>query len=142
MKPQRTFGSLLDSAELQDDLLVVLNDLERLQGLLDDSQRALQSGFFGLVDWIRRSAGDSAETELAPHVAGAVKALQFQDLSTQLIAHTRGRLQHRADCLAHEAFHDADEADDGAAAALVRAAPQRPNPVTQAEMDTGFVELF
>ncbi len=139
MKPPTEVRSLLASAELQDDLLVVLNDLERLQGLLDDSQAALQVGFFGLVDWIRRHAGECAETELAAHVAGAVKALQFQDMSTQLIAHTRSRLQHRADCLAREAFCDDDDSD---ATSVVRAAPQRPNPVTQAEMDTGFVELF
>lgn len=139
MKPPHEVQSLLASAELQDDLLVVLNDLERLQGLLDDSQAALQGGFFGLVEWIRCHAGERAETALAAHVAGAVKALQFQDMSTQLIAHTRSRLQHRADCLAQEAFLDDD---DSGATSVVRAAPQRPNPVTQAEMDTGFVELF
>lgn len=137
MKPTTDVQSLLASAELQDDLLVVLNDLERLQGLLDDSQAALQGGFFGLVDWIRRDAGEAAQAELAAHVAAAVKALQFQDMSTQLIAHTRSRLQHRVDCLAREVF-----LDDSDATSIVRAAPQRPNPVTQAEMDTGFVELF
>ena len=139
MTSPRPDRSLLDCADLQDDLLVALNDLERLQGLLDHSHDAMQGGFFGLVDWIRRHAGDSAEAELLPHVAAAVKALQFQDMSTQLIAHTRSLLQHRADCLARDAFHDEG---DGVAPSVVHAAPKRPNPVTQAEMDTGFVELF
>ncbi len=131
--------SLMRSAELQDDLLVVLNDLERLQGLLDHSHAAIQAGFFGLVEWVQRTSGSSADAEVQPHVAAAVKALQFQDMSSQLIAHTRSRLQHRADCLARDAFHDDDE---GLEPSAISAAPERPNPVTQAEMDTGFVELF
>jgi hypothetical protein len=130
--------ALLASAELQDDLLVVLNDLERLQGLLDDSHAALQGGFFGLVDSMPPGHADGADTQR--HVANAVKALQFQDMATQLIAHTAARLRHRADRLALAAFvGDGDGADEEP---LIAPLPQRPNPVTQAEMDTGFVELF
>ena len=139
MNPCPEARSLMECAELQDDLLAVLNDLERLQGLLDDSHAALQGGFFGLVASVQRMAGSSADAQLQPHVAAAVKALQFQDMSSQLIAHTRSRLQHRADCLARDAFHDADERAEPSA---ISAAPERPNPVTQAEMATGFVELF
>jgi hypothetical protein len=124
---------LQQSAELQDDLLVALNDLERLQGLLDDSHSALQAGFFGLVEQMK-----TADDEAQNHIAQAVKAMQFQDMATQLIAHTRTRLRHRADQLAQAAFGD----DDADGEAVVQAPPQRPNPVTQAEMDTGFVELF
>lgn len=126
-------SGLVESADLQDDLLVVLNDLERLQGLLDDSHSALQSGFFGLLEQL--PAPDDAAQR---HVAQAVKAMQFQDMATQLIAHTRTRLRHRADRLASVAFGDDDADGEG----VVQAPPQRPNPVTQAEMDTGFVELF
>jgi hypothetical protein len=127
---------LFANAELQDDLLVALNDLERLQGLLDDSHEALQGGFFGLVELLnQREAVSSDDTQR--HVAGAVKALQFQDMATQLIAHTTARLRHRADHLALAAFGGDDDGES-----VVAPPPLRPNPVTQAEMDTGFVELF
>jgi hypothetical protein len=66
-----------------------------------------------------------------------MKALQFQDMATQLIAHTAKRLRHCADRLARDAF-----TDDGDDDIVIEAAPLRPNPVTQSEMDTGFVELF
>ena len=67
-----------------------------------------------------------------------VTALQFQDMATQLIAHTSQRLRHCADRLARDALGDDDE--DGAA--LVEPAAQGPNPVTQDEMHAGSIELF
>jgi hypothetical protein len=63
------------------------------------------------------------------HLGGAIPALQFQDMASQLIAHTHRRLRDCADRLAGEA-------------AAVEAPPLRPNPVTQDEMDTGSIELF
>ena len=71
------------------------------------------------------------------HLGTAVTALQFQDMASQLINHTRGRLRNCADRLARDAF-----AGDEDGEAAVEEAPLRPNPVTQAEMDTGFIELF
>jgi hypothetical protein len=121
--------TLLASAELQDNVLIALNDLERLQTLLDDSHEALQAGFFGLIEHV----GGDAQV----HLKNAMKALQFQDMATQLIAHTAKRLRHCADRLARDAF-----TDDGDDDIVIEAAPSRPNPVTQSEMDTGFVELF
>jgi hypothetical protein len=121
--------ALLASAELQDNVLIALNDLERLQTLLDDSHEALQAGFFGLVEL----CGDEAQG----HLKNAMKALQFQDMATQLIAHTGKRLRHCADRLAQDAFAGDDDGQS-----VIEAAPLRPNPVTQSEMDTGFVELF
>jgi len=70
-------------------------------------------------------------------LGGAVTALQFQDMASQLIHHTHKRLRSCVDRLAREAFAD-DE--DGQAAA--EEPPLRPNPVTQAEMDVGSIELF
>ncbi|TNY03053.1 hypothetical protein EW661_24065, partial [Escherichia coli] len=64
-------------------------------------------------------------------IAGAITALQFQDMATQLIAHTSQRLRNCADQLARDTFGMDDE--DGAA--VVEIAPLRPNPVTQDEMD-------
>jgi hypothetical protein len=70
-------------------------------------------------------------------LGAAVTALQFQDMASQLIAHTGRRLRNCCDRLAAEAMGD-DE--DGSA--VVEDAPLRPNPVTQDEMDAGSVELF
>jgi len=67
----------------------------------------------------------------------AITALQFQDMATQLIAHTNQRLRNCADRLAADAF-----AGDEDGSAVIEAAPQRPNPVTQDEMDAGSIELF
>jgi hypothetical protein len=71
------------------------------------------------------------------HMAGAITAMQFQDMASQLINHTHARLRNCADRLAAETMGD-DE--DGVA--VVEQAPLRPNPVTQDEMDAGSVELF
>jgi hypothetical protein len=106
--------TLLSAAEVQDHLMSVSNDLERLQRLLDDAGETLSTHFFQ-----------------------AIIALQFQDMSTQLIAHTSLRLRASADMMARDAFGD----DEDGAAAVVEA-PLRPNPVTQDEVDAGSVELF
>ena len=71
-------------------------------------------------------------------LASAITALQFQDMATQLIAHTTRRLRNCADRLARDAMGDDDE--DGVA--LVDDTPMRPNPVTQDEVDAGSIELF
>jgi hypothetical protein len=140
--PNPATATLLAAADLQDNLLSVTNDLERLQSLLDSSHEALQGGFFGALQLLQ-DLHESGQLGAAPlrqaqvHLAGAVKALQFQDMATQLIAHTGQRLQNCADRLAREAF-----AGDEDEQAVVEEAPLRPNPVTQSEMDTGFVELF
>ena len=132
--------TLAAAADLQDTLLTATNDLERLQTLLDTSHEALQGGFFGALQLLQdlHDAGQlNAEPlgEAQAHLASAVKALQFQDMATQLIAHTSRRLHNCADQLARDAFADDDMA-------MVEEALLRPNPVTQSEMDTGFIELF
>jgi hypothetical protein len=74
------------------------------------------------------------------HMAGAITAMQFQDMASQLVDHTTRRLRHCADRLARDAF--AGDEDEGEGDAIVERAPLRPNPVTQDEMDAGSVELF
>ncbi len=134
---------LLMAVELQDHLMAVANDLERLQTLLDESHHAMQTGFFGLLplleaEPVAAAGGDPATPVRAgSHVALVVKALQFQDMASQLIAHTNRRLRHCTDSLARDVFAADDDGE-----AMVQASPLRPNPVTQSEMDTGFVELF
>jgi len=130
------------AADLQDNLLAATNDLERLQSLLDESHQALQAGFFGALRMLRdlRDAEPLHGNQLDPaceHLVRAVKALQFQDLATQLIAHTSRRLRNCAERLARDTFGGDEDGE-----VVVEDVPLRPNPVTQSEMDTGLVELF
>ncbi len=129
---------LFAAADLQDDLLTVTNDLDRLQTLLNDSHHTLQAGFFSALAALQGLDASTARDEAIAQLSCAVKAFQFQDMASQLIAHTSQRLHHCADQLARQAFADDDEDGD----AVVVAAPLRGNPVTQSAMDTGFVELF
>lgn len=129
---------LLLAAEVQDHLLTASNDLDRLQTLLSDACDTLSASFFGASARVGQLQGDSgaAAQELSQHLTRAITALQFQDMASQLIAHTHKRLRNCADRLAADAF----DADDGEA--VIEAAPLRPNPVTQDEMDAGSIELF
>ena len=136
---------LLVAADLQDNLMMATHDLDRLQALLAHACDELMLGFHGATQRLGAIA-DAADTDArvldlasgaAQRLGSAVTALQFQDMASQLIAHTHQRLRNCADRLARETMGD-DE--DGAA--VVEAAPLRPNPVTQDEMDAGSIELF
>ncbi len=136
---------LLAAAELQDHLMTVTNDLERLQRLLDDAGEALSTHFYSAsnqaMSLLSGSDGSPASQglkQIMQDIAGAITALQFQDMATQLISHTSQRLRNCSDQLARDTFGIDDE--DGAA--IVELAPLRPNPVTQDEMDAGSIELF
>jgi hypothetical protein len=138
--------SLLVAAELQDHLLTATNDLDRLQRLLNDASEALMGHFYGANEHLGHLLHQAAAL---PHVdtgalheamqslAGAVTALQFQDMASQLIHHTHRRLRSCADQLAREAM-GADPDGEG----VVEDPPLRPNPVTQDEMDAGSIDLF
>ena len=135
----------LAAAQLQDSLHLARHDLDRLQRLLSDATDTLLGHFCGassqISQWSRLVATPAAPPahhlqQTLAHLAGAVAALQFQDMASQLISHTHQRLQHCAEQLA----------PDGPGAAH-SAAPARPtrlqtNPVTQDEMHAGSVELF
>lgn len=135
---------LLMAADLQDHLMTATNDLDRLQRLLADSCDTLMARFHGALHRIGELEGDAALRRHDPvlrdvqrQLAEAVTALQFQDMASQLITHTHQRLRNCADQLARDAF-----GPDADGEAVVAAAPLRPNPVTQDEMDAGSVELF
>jgi hypothetical protein len=135
---------LIAAVDIQDNLMTASNDLERLQGLLSHACDELMQGFHGAAGNIQElveAAQDTPSQELfdrvIQHLGVAITALQFQDMASQLIAHTNQRLRNCADRIARETMGD-DE--DGAA--VVESAPLRPNPVTQDEMDAGSVELF
>jgi hypothetical protein len=137
---------LMQAADLQDHLLVASNDLERLQRLLADAGDALMANFYGASSEMKRLQQRLAEhpeldrdelQQALTHLAGAITAMQFQDMASQLITHTTCRLRGCADRLANDAL-GADE--DGAG--VIEEIPLRPNPVTQDEMDAGSIELF
>ena len=134
------------AADLQDHLMTASNDLDRLQRLLADATTTLLQHFHGLSEQIKRlrkqfddaSTMDADTIERARQaLGGAVIALQFQDMASQLIEHTDKRLRSCADRLARDAL-----ADDEDGAQITMPAPLRPNPVTQDEVDAGSVELF
>jgi hypothetical protein len=131
------------SIDVQDHLLTTTSELERLLALLDDSHESLQRGFFGALGALQELAAAgridaAALAAVRAPLESAVRALQFQDMATQLIGHTSRRLQHCADRLACDVFADDGEDDEP----VVGEAPQRPNPVSQSVMQAGSIELF
>jgi hypothetical protein len=133
------------AADLQDHLMTATNDLDRLQTLLEHACDVLTQSFYGACAQVKAlmdepaAPGGHADVypRLMQHLGGAVTALQFQDMASQLIHHTNRRLRSCADQIARAAMGD-DE--DGVT--VVEEAPLRPNPVTQDEMDAGSIELF
>ncbi len=131
---------LMLAADLQDHLMVAGNDLERLQRLLDDAGQSLMVHFYSASDHLQQIsplAADESLKQAREHMAGAITAMQFQDMATQLIAHTSRRLRKCVDRIARDSMGD-DE--DGTA--VVDDTPLQPNPVTQDEVDAGSIELF
>ena len=137
---------LMAPADIQDNLMTASNDLERLQRLLSDASDALLGHFYGAsgqLSHLLHTIAQHPEVDVRQlhdamqHMAGAITAMQFQDMASQLIQHTNTRLRSCADRLAAEAMGD-DE--DGTA--VIESAPLRPTPVTQDEMDAGSIELF
>jgi hypothetical protein len=152
-------------AELQDSLLVVMHDLQRLEGLLNHAGDNLLDRFStanqGLTDLAGGEPGALERARSA--LQAAVTDLQFQDMASQLIVHTTKVVQGCAFRLAAEAMgNEEDEdaapfgdpghdrrffsrsADNDAAPGdeYGNQIPDRPNPVTQSEMDAGSIELF
>ncbi len=126
-------------AELQDSLMVVMHDLQRLDGLLAHTMDNLMERFDTANKALAEPSQMQALAVVRQNLHAAVTELQFQDMATQLIAHTTKVLQGCAFRLASESMgHEPDEE----AAPFGELASDRPNPVTQSEMDAGSVELF
>ena len=133
--------SVVVAAELQDSLLVVMHDLHRLEGLLNHATDNLLERF-GEANAVLTDdvvAGSPPLVAARAALRSAVTELQFQDMASQLIWHTTKVLQGCAFRLASEVMGE-DEGEE--AAPFTDMAPDRPNPVTQSEMDAGSVELF
>ncbi len=128
-------------AEVQDSLLVVTHDLARLDGLLAHTMENLMERFTRAIDGLEKLPhSDTAVLlqEVRNALGSAVTELQFQDMASQLITHTSKVLQGCAYRLASESMGQ----EDGEAVPFVGDVPERPNPVTQDEMDAGSIELF
>jgi hypothetical protein len=127
-------------AEVQDSLLVVVHDLDRLDALLAHTMENLMERFTTALSSLSDpSLADSPALDEARNaLRAAVTELQFQDLAAQLIGHTSRVLQGCAYRLASESMGK----EDGEAVPFVEEVPERPNPVTQDEMDAGSIELF
>jgi len=146
MSPESTFSPptvklpVMLVAELQDSLLVVVHDLKRLDGLLANATENLMQRFAAvnenLSSPVLADIDDLRQVRIA--LRSAVTELQFQDMASQLIGHTSKVLQGCAYRLAADAMGS----DDGEAVPFVEEVPDRPNPVTQDEMQAGSIELF
>ena len=119
------------AADMQDEVLAAGTELERLERLLSDAAEQLLARF-GRAQAM--CAGDATRTALAAELRSAMTALQFQDLASQLISHSRRRLVSVADCLGNLALAD----EEGVEVNWVG----RPSPVAQRAVDAGSVELF
>ena len=127
-------------AEVQDSLLVVVHDLSRLDRLLAHTMENLMERFTAAsVNLANPVLAESRELDdVRSTLRAAVTELQFQDMASQLIVHTSKILQGCAYRLASESMGS----EDGEAVPFVEEVPERPNPVTQDEMDAGSIELF
>jgi hypothetical protein len=127
-------------ADLQDSLLVVVHDLSRLDGLLTHAMDRLLERFTSASENLADPKLVASQELDAVRCAlrAAVTELQFQDMASQLIVHTSKILQGCAFRLASESMG----LEDGEAVPFVEDVPERPNPVTQDEMDAGSIELF
>jgi hypothetical protein len=121
------------AADMQDELLAAGTELERLERLLSDAVDQLLDRF-GRAHALCGDLHDAQQPALAAELRAAMTALQFQDMASQLISHSRRRLASVADCLGNVA----DGGEDGAEVHWVG----RACPVAQRAVDAGSVELF
>lgn len=124
-------------ADVQDALLVVVNDLTRLEGLLNHAIDNLMQRFEVADRHMTQSTAQHLEMA-RKELHGVLTELQFQDMASQLINHTSRILQGCAYKLAAESM----DREEGEALPFVDHVPERPNPVTQDEMHAGSIELF
>ncbi len=107
-------------------------DLERLKALVNDAAGRLLGSFHEFVELEQQARRNAQERErIASAIGTAVTALQFQDMATQLTGHAQRRLAALETCL--RALYG------GAAGAAL---PDHPQPVRQAEMSAGSIDLF
>jgi len=107
-------------------------DLERLKALVNDAAGRLLDSFNEIVQLEQQAQRDAQERErMATAIGTAVTALQFQDMATQLTGHAQRRLVALESCLR-------TLSGDAGTATLI----EHPQPVRQAEMSAGSIDLF
>jgi hypothetical protein len=126
--------SAFDLVELQDQLLSAGTELDRLDQLIADAAGRLLEHFGRAKSLIDKSILPDTNALIEP-IEQAMIALQFHDMSSQLISHVRQRVQSVSDFLGASL-------DDGDEAAPTNDFVNRSCPVAQREMDAGSVELF
>lgn len=125
-------------ADLQDSLLVAMNDLKRLEGLLDHATGNLLDRFNKAMQVAEGLPDNPGVQSIREALHLAVTELQFHDMASQLLVHTGKVLKGCAYNLAEQAM----EPEEDEIGVVVTHMPQNPNPVTQSEMDAGSIELF
>lgn len=127
-------------SDVQDALVTVMTDLQRLQGLLNQATSTLMDRFDACSLALGNLKEDgSSDVSAARHILGqAVIELQFHDLATQLLTHTSNQLQGCAHRLADQAMGP----DDDELSIERFTVSDRPSPVAQSEWQAGSVELF
>lgn len=113
-------------------------DIARLQSLLSDAAETLLASF-NAIDSLCRSGGETDAVSM--HIQRAVTALQFQDLASQLIGHTRQRLGYVEENLRKLQGPREKNAKAGCAIDAL-AWKDVAHPVRQRAMDAGSVDLF
>jgi molecular chaperone DnaK (HSP70) len=122
-------------ADLQDELMTAGTELERLQRLLIDAVTQLSAHFSNAVNSQIDLPPSQERDALLTDMRRAMTALQFEDMASQLITHSRRRLSSVAECLGNLALSGDEE---GREVEWV----VRPCPVAQRVVDAGSVELF
>jgi len=107
-------------------------DLERLKALFNDAAGRLLGSFNEFAALERHAQRSSEERQrIEAAIGNAVTALQFQDMATQLTGHAQRRLVALETCL-----RSLSRASSGGELL------SHPQPVRQAEMSPGSIDLF
>jgi hypothetical protein len=123
------------AADMQDELLTAGTELDRLQGLLSDAVDQLNARFTQALSEQARLPHSPHNDAVSEQLRGALIALQFEDMASQIISHSRRRLASVADCLGNLVMGEPETDCD--VQWVSRACP-----VAQRAVDAGSVELF
>jgi hypothetical protein len=120
-------------------VVAAASDLERLLGLLDQAGGDLMRRFAEFDRLVGEISREAAGTPVARQAAalrdallGATTAMQFQDMSTQLVEHALSELR----TIAHRMDDDAGPRDTPGRSGI------RGGPVSQSGMGAGSIDLF
>lgn len=120
-------------------VVAAASDLERLLRLLDQAGGDLMRRFADFDRLVGEISREAAGTPVAGRAAalheallGATTAMQFQDMSTQLVEHALAELR----TIAHRL------GDEASLREMPRASGIRSGPVSQSGMGAGSIDLF